>query len=325
MSTNYSTTLRYKFRIRPYANPHNISSHTVRIAIFGNCYQEAHLAELASFFKALQCRNVWVEIDNTFYNYLSRVLPAPPPVNDIIHAGEDFHAAMAISIGGDGTFLHTAQWVGAKEIPILGINTGHLGYMADLRLADAEAWLDRILCGKFSIENRTMIEVRCDNAAFDIWPYALNEVAVLKQDTASMIDVEAYINDEYLANYLADGLVVATPTGSTGYNLSAGGPIVQPTAPIWCISPIAAHSLGMRPLVVGDDSVVTLTTTSRAASFRISLDGRYTSLPVGSTVTLQRAPFVTKMIKRNDHTFAETLRRKLLWGASPRNLTSHES
>ena len=289
----------------------------MRIAVYGNSYQEEHLEELSALFELLSTHNAWVEIEASFYRYLCKVLPTPPKINDVIE-GDDFSAAIALSLGGDGTFLRTAQWVGKKEIPILGINTGHLGYLADVRISDVGKCLECVFNGNHRIDSRTMIEVDCAETDVDGWPYALNEVAILKQDTSSMIDMEARIGDALLANYRGDGLIVSTPTGSTAYNLSVGGPILEPSAPVWAISPIAAHSLTMRPLVVSDDSVFTVTTHSRSDAYRLSLDGRSVSLAAGTTVTMRRAPFVTKVIQSQDHHFSDTLRDKLLWGIDKR-------
>ena len=289
----------------------------MRIAVYGNSYQEEHLEELSALFELLSTHNAWVEIEASFYRYLCKVLPTPPKINDVIE-GDDFSAAIALSLGGDGTFLRTAQWVGKKEIPILGINTGHLGYLADVRISDVGKCLECVFNGNHRIDSRTMIEVDCAETDVDGWPYALNEVAILKQDTSSMIDMEARIGDALLANYRGAGWIVSTPTGSTGYNLSVGGPILEPSAPVWAISPIAAHSLTMRPLVVSDDSVFTVTTHSRSDAYRLSLDGRSVSLAAGTTVTMRRAPFVTKVIQSQDHHFSDTLRDKLLWGIDKR-------
>lgn len=291
----------------------------MRIAIYGNTHQTDHLDELARFFASLARHNVWIEMDARFYDYLCKVLPQPPAVSERVEAGADFSAALAISIGGDGTFLRTARWVGDREIPIIGINTGHLGYLADVHISESEHLLDDLHCGRFKTESRSLIQVALPDGAPECWPYALNEVAFLKKDTASMLSAHANLNGEDLTSYIGDGLIVATPTGSTGYNMSVGGPIIEPTSESWVLSPIAPHSLTMRPLVVTDRSVIEVTTDSRAASsYLLSLDGRSISLPVGTKVRLQRAPFVTRVVQRIDHHFASALRQKLLWGMDKR-------
>lgn len=290
----------------------------MKVAIYGNMYQEDYLNHLSDFLDALSHSGIKVEIESKFYNYLTRVLPGELPVDGVI-VGSDFDADMAISIGGDGTFLRTARWVGDKQIPILGINTGHLGYLADITVDDLIPAVDDLKNGLYKIENRSLIEVTSTRKeAIVDWNYALNEVAIIKQDTASMIEVETMVNDVELATYKGDGLIVSTPTGSTGYNLSVGGPIVEPTAPNWIISPIAAHSLTMRPLVVSDSRELTITTNSRATNYRVSLDGRSVTLPVGTTIKLRKAPFVVKVVQRMKHNFGDTLRNKLLWGVDKR-------
>lgn len=290
----------------------------MRVAIYGNLYQEDYVDHLYEFLDALALSGIKVEMESAFYNYLSRLLPQQPQVDGVI-VGRDFDADMAISIGGDGTFLRTARWVGDKQIPILGINTGHLGYLADVTVDEMIMAVDDLKTGKYKVENRALIEVTSPRKeAIVEWNYALNEVAVIKQDTSSMIAVEVKVNDVDLAVYKGDGLIVSTPTGSTGYNISVGGPIVEPTAPNWIVSPIAAHSLTMRPLVVSDSRELTITTTSRATNYRVSLDGRSVTLPVGTTIKLRKAPFVVKVVQRLRHNFGDTLRNKLLWGVDKR-------
>lgn len=289
----------------------------MKIAIYGNQYQNEHLAEVASFIDELSRRNVWIEMESAFFDYLCRVLPAPPAVQATIDVRR-FAAELALSIGGDGTFLRTAEWVADKAIPILGINTGHLGYLAAVPINEAISMVEDVMAGRCQIEERALLMIEVDGHEINQWPYALNEVAVLKGETASMITVKARIAGNELATYLADGLIVSTPTGSTGYNLSVGGPIVEPTAPNWVISPISAHSLTMRPLVVSSDAVVDLLTTSRAQSYRVSIDGRAVILPAGSAIRLSRAPFAIRVVQREGHTFASTLRHKLFWGLDSR-------
>ncbi len=290
----------------------------MKIAIYGNKYQERYLEELTAFFSELnRISEIEVAMEYTFYNYLCRILPITPRVDEIIK-GDAFSAHLALSIGGDGTFLRTAQWVGCKEIPIMGINTGHLGYLADMTIGNSNDIIDDIIAQRYKIEDRSLIEVSSDDIDLGNGRFALNEVAVLKQDTASMISIKTEINGAELATYLGDGLIVATPTGSTGYNLSVGGPIIEPCAPNWAISPIAAHSLTMRPLVCRDAGSLLITTTSRASNYLLSIDGRSTSMMSGTSVTLRRAKHTIKVAQKLNHYFTDTLRNKFLWGIDNR-------
>ncbi|MDE6489755.1 MAG: NAD(+)/NADH kinase, partial [Muribaculaceae bacterium] len=252
------------------------------------------------------------------YDYLSDSLHIVMNRVSVADPGDNITADMALSIGGDGTFLRTAQWIGDRQIPILGINTGHLGYLAEIRLSEAPAMIADILAGNYNVEPRSLLEAIIPDCPADYWPYALNEAAILKKDTSSMITAHTAINGTDLTTYLGDGLIISTPTGSTGYNLSVGGPIIQPTAPNWVISPIAAHSLTMRPLVTSDNERLSVTTTSRAGSYLLSLDGRSLSLQSGTTVEIRRAPFSVHIVQRPGHNFASTLRAKLLWGIDNR-------
>ena len=213
--------------------------------------------------------------------------------------GDDFTADFAISIGGDGTFLRTARWVGAKEIPIIGINTGHLGFLAEESIKSAPQLIESLIEGKYFIESRSLLEVRAVEgdirSSLSGWAYALNEVAILRQDTASMITVNTLLDNMPVASYQGDGLIISTPTGSTAYNLSVGGPIVQPTAPCWVLSPIAPHSLTMRPLVVSDSHIIETSVDSRAETYRLTLDGRTLILPINVKLRVRRADFVERV------------------------------
>ncbi|MDE6268290.1 MAG: NAD kinase [Muribaculaceae bacterium] len=288
----------------------------MKIAVYGNRSQDAFRPRLAAFFDMLVSRDgVEVFIERSFLTYLTQLLGQAPrraqPVDELPD-GID----VVISLGGDGTFLRAARWVGQLGTPIVGLNTGHLGYLAAYRIDEGRLLIDTLLSGNFPVEHRTLLRITDAPIPFD-YPFALNEIAILKKDSSAMISVDALIDGWPLATYQADGLLISTPTGSTGYNLSVGGPIVAPTAPNWVISPIAAHSLTMRPLVVNDASSLTLTTTSRTSSYLVAIDGHSIPLPVGSTITVRRAPFTVAVITRPDHNFADTLRRKLLWGQSP--------
>ncbi|MBR6757304.1 MAG: NAD kinase [Bacteroidaceae bacterium] len=289
----------------------------MKIAIFGKQYDSNYRTIVQQLFDTLCNRGCEVCVDALFLDMLSKdsclQLPLSTPICD-----NNFVADMALSIGGDGTFLYTAACVGNKGIPILGINTGHLGFLADLSGSEAGEALDVILQGNYKVEKRSVLHVEIDGSP-ELWPYALNEVAVLKQDSASMISIKTTINDEYFNTYQADGLVIATPTGSTAYALSAGGPILVPQAANWVLAPVAPHSFTVRPLVVNDDVVITLQVTCRTGKFMLSCDGRSVQLRAGECVTLRKADFGIKVVKGYNHTFSKTLRNKLMWGIDKRD------
>lgn len=288
------------------------------VAVYGSRRQGEKIGLVDKLLQGLSEKGCRLVMHSKVYNYLREMLPDEQSFqNWNVYAVTDsshFNADIVISLGGDGTLLRTAQWVGDKEIPIIGINTGHLGFMTAFELSDAEKIVELLFNREFLIEERALISVSIKNEPRDWRRFALNEIAVFKHDTASMVSVSAVIDNKPLATYLADGLIVATPTGSTGYNLSVGGPILQPTAPNFVISPIAAHSLTMRPLVISDQSELDLTTTSRSATYCISIDGKSYTLPVGTTVHLSKAHFITRIIQPQNHNFADALHDKLLWG-----------
>ncbi len=289
----------------------------MKIAIYGKSNNDGHHEDLCRLMSLVveTAGADAVVIHPKFHHFLATQLPQAMPPRVVV-AGEedDFTADIALSIGGDGTFLRTVRYVAHRGIPVLGINTGHLGYLADLSLAEAVA-MER-LPYKFKREHRTLLHVEGAELPSNIWPYALNEVALLKTDTSSMLSASASVNGTPLTTYLADGLIIATPTGSTGYNLSVGGPIIAPTTQAIVLSPVAPHSLTMRPLVVDDRAVIEVTTDARAESYLLSLDGHSVTMRAGSTVRVSRARFTVAVVQRAGHHFAATLRNKLLWGQS---------
>lgn len=227
---------------------------------------------------------------------------------------------MAVSVGGDGTFLRTATTVGDTGIPVLGINAGRLGFLAAINYTDVHETLQEIINNSYKVEERTLLKMHTSESKepFGYPLYALNEVALLKQDTASMLAIHAYINNEYLTTYQADGLVIATPTGSTAYSLSIGGSILTPTTPSLILSAIAPHNLTSRPLVVDDNSVISLKVESRSKMFLLSLDGQSQVFDETVGIEVRKADYTLKVVKRIGHTFFETLRDKLMWGADVR-------
>lgn len=282
------------------------------IAIYGSRRQTPHAPQLQTLLHALAVGGAGIAMHPKLYEHLSGELGISLPgvtVADPYRSPAE--ADLALSIGGDGTFLRTAAWVAETGTPILGINTGNLGYLSALGIDEAVAHTDFILEGDYIVEPRTLLHVQADGLRG--WPYALNEAVVAKEDSASMITASATVGGRALTDYRADGLIVSTPTGSTAYNLSAGGPIVQPSAPCWVITPICAHSLGMRPLVISDDMEISLKVTGRCKAFRLSLDGRSVALPQGTTVTMRRAGFRTNIVQLRCNEFPAVLRSKLMF------------
>lgn len=239
-------------------------------------------------------------------------------VSSLIEPDELTNVDLVISMGGDGTFLKAACMVGEREIPILGINKGRLGFLADVLPSEIEDVLEHVLRRDYMIENHTVIKLEADGECVDCCPFALNDIAVLKRDTASMISIKAYINGEFLVNYQADGLIIATPTGSTAYSLSNGGPIIVPQSGSLCITPVAPHSLNIRPIVINDTSVIELEVCSRSHNFLVAIDGRSMKLTEGTRLTVRKADYMVKLVKLKNQRYFSTLHRKLMWGADSR-------
>lgn len=284
----------------------------LRIDIYGNPAQTSHIPDLCRFIAALAASGCRLRAEAEYLDFLRRTVPEAQNVA-VISDSRD--ADLALSIGGDGTFLTTTNRIADSHPAIMGINAGHLGYLsaADIADTDPDLIIAQITEGGYVTELRTLIEVKSNSELLPARPFALNEVAILKQDTAQMITVETSINGKTLAAFSGDGLLFSTPTGSTGYNLSVGGPIVSPRSASWVISPIAPHSLSMRPLVVPDDVTIDVTARSRAGNMLLAIDGRSTPLPVGTSLRLVKAPFCISVANFSGRHFIDTLRHKLYW------------
>ncbi len=223
-----------------------------------------------------------------------------------------------ISLGGDGTFLKAAGRVGKRQIPIIGVNMGRLGFLADVLPSEIEQTLEKVFNHDYYIENHTVIQLFSDGQPLQNNPFALNDIAVLKRDSASMISIRTYVNGDFLVNYQADGLIVATPTGSTAYSLSNGGPIIVPQSGSLCITPVAPHSLNIRPIVINDTSEIVLEVESRSHNFLAAIDGRSEKMAEGTRLTIRKAPYVVKIVKQKNQRYFSTLHEKLMWGADTR-------
>ena len=330
----------------------------LRFALFGNEYQTKKSASAALLLGCLQQHEAEVFVERTFYDFLRQMHGGEPVVAalcDSMHVFDvlDFPVDYAISMGGDGTLLKTASHVGATGIPIIGVNTGRLGFLADFLPNEIEQALDELYAGKCRVEEHAAIKLSLrDEQEFKVqgsmslrdgssgsngsmslrdgskglsgsngsigYPYALNDIAVLKRDNASMITIHARINGDELVTYQADGLVVSTPTGSTAYNLSNGGPIMAPLTGILCLTPVAPHSLNIRPIVINDDSVIELTVESRTHNYLVAVDGRSATLDESIPLVISKAPYTVRIVKRASQHYFATLREKMMWGMDAR-------
>lgn len=274
-----------------------MSVQPLKFAIFGNSYRRADVEPLVRRIQAyLGERGAEADVEPTDF------------------MGADY----VVSLGGDGTFLRAASRVGGREIPIVGVNMGRLGFLADVLPSEIEEALDNIFAGEFDIEDHTAIAVEACGGRIAGSPYALNDVAILKRDTASMISIRTYVDGDFLVNYQADGLVVTTPTGSTAYNLSNGGPIIVPMSGNLCLTPVAPHSLNIRPVVINDNCEITMEVESRSHNFLVAIDGRSEKMVEGTRIVVRKAPYKVRMVKQRNHRYFSTLREKLMWGADQR-------
>ena len=286
-------------------------------AIFGNSFQPRKSQSLMRVLDFLRSKGARIIFDRTFYDFLTA--EQNQELGEVgTFEGDDFNADYVISMGGDGTFLKAAVRVGIKSIPLIGINMGRLGFLADVLPGEVETALQAVLEGNYNIEEHTAIQISTNGGDFDGCHYALNDIAVLKRDIASMIGIHTSIDGSFLVNYQADGLIVSTPTGSTAYSLSNGGPIIVPQTRTLCLTPVAPHSLNIRPIVISDSSTVTLEVESRSHNYLVAVDGRSYTMHEGSTVTISKAPFVTRIVKPKGRRYFSSLRDKMMWGADKR-------
>jgi NAD+ kinase len=273
----------------------------------------------------LQENNIENFIEKKFYdllvkgNILSKKYPTFSHFSDL---NNSFDALF--TLGGDGTILRAVTYIRDLDIPILGINTGRLGFLANINKKNIRESITLILNHEYSIQERTLLSIKTSSKTgeFEDLNFALNEVTIARKNTTSMIGVRTSLNNEYLTNYWADGLIIATPTGSTGYSLSCNGPVISPDSKNLIITPIAPHNLNVRSIVISDETKIQLTINSREKDFLISLDSRITTVPKNTTIFIEKAPFTVKSIIPNNQSFIKTLRTKLLWGEDTRNETN---
>lgn len=291
----------------------------MKIAILGKPFDETVVPYLQLLLDELHTRGAEISIVEAFRDYMATRLRLPPSIG-VFRRGDSLRGTQfVLSIGGDGTLLDTVTYVGALQIPILGINTGRLGFLAPINPDYIPQAIDALFKGHFTLEDRSLLRLDTDPDVFGQLNFGLNEFSILKRDTSSMIAVHTYINGEYLNSYWADGLVVSTPTGSTGYSLSCGGPVMLPQTNNFIIAPVCPHNLNVRPLIVSDQSIISFEIEGRAPSYLLALDSR--SMPVDASVQIavRRENFNARLVKLNHVNFLSTLRNKLNWGLDRRN------
>lgn len=294
----------------------------MKIAIFGQYYQNNTAEIVRKVVDFLETNCILISFEQTFLTTLQEKNIVTQKYSSFSNASEldaDFEAL--ISIGGDGTILKAATFIRDKNIPIIGINAGRLGFLATVQYENIEALLQKVLVKDYIISKRSLLSVRTvpEYENFKDLDFALNEVTVARKDTTSMITIDTMLNEEYLTSYWADGLIVSTPTGSTGYSLSCGGPVLTPEVASFVVTPMAPHNLNARPLVITDDTEITLKVSGREEQFLISLDSRIAAVSKDTTVYIKKASFTLSIIEFKDETFLTTIRKKLLWGADKRN------
>lgn len=294
----------------------------MKIAILGKPFNEATLPFLQQLLDDLVARGTEILIAESFRTYLDNRLRLPAGIGSFRRGDSLAGVQFAFSIGGDGTLLDTVTYVGSLQIPILGINTGRLGFLATVTPDQIAQAMDALFKGHFVLEERSLIRVDTDPDVFGGINFGLNEFSILKRDTSAMIVVHTYIDGEYLNSYWADGLIVSTPTGSTGYSLSCGGPVMLPQTNNFIIAPVCPHNLNVRPLIVSDRSVISFEIEGRSNNFLLSLDARSELADASVQIAVRRETFVARLVKLNHVNFLTTLRSKLNWGLDRRNPTT---
>lgn len=294
----------------------------MKVAIYGQYYQNSTEPIIRDIFVFFNQNNVEMVIEENFLAMLyEKALVKKEYKTFKSHKELNSSFDLLLSIGGDGTILRAATLVRKSGVPILGINAGRLGFLASVQKENIETFLQLVIDKNYSISKRTLLSLNISPKNKDIQEinFAMNEISVSRKDTTSMITIETYLNGEFLNSYWADGLIIATPTGSTGYSLSCGGPILTPNVKSLVITPIAPHNLNARPLVIPDKTEIRLKVSGREEQYLVSLDSRITSINNEAILTIRKTPFQINMVEIPEETFLKTLRNKLLWGEDKRN------
>lgn len=291
----------------------------MKIGIFGKRFLPEFNKHIARLFDKLKKENIEIIVYKPFYEFMKGQMEMDSNVSLFTNHKDSNELDFLISVGGDGSMLNSLNIIRDRNIPVLGVNTGRLGFLSIVGIEETDKAIDLLVQGKYEIDKRSLIEVNLSSGQSIGYNYALNEVTLHKKETSSMIIVEAQMNDEFICSYWADGLIVSTPTGSTAYSLSCGGPIVMPESDNFVLTPIAPHNLNVRPLVVSNNNHITLKAKGRDSEYLLTLDSISHTIDQNSEVNLRKADFEIQLIRLENTDFFKTIRNKLNWGLDKRN------
>ena len=294
----------------------------MKIAIYGHYYKEDTRKYFDILLDGLESKNADIYIEAEFLDLIqsdSKLSKSYKTYNSHLELDSSFD--FFFTLGGDGTILRSITFLRDSNIPVIGVNIGRLGFLAMVKKEEINEAIEALVCGNYIVKDRSLLKVEAipENEDLSELNYALNEITLSRKDTASMITIETYLDNEYLTSYWADGLIISTPTGSTGYSLSCGGPIITPEAKSFVLTPVAPHNLNARPLIIPESTKIKMRTIGRENEFSLSLDSRITIVQNTTEIFIEKAPFSIKMIELTGNSFIKTLRKKLLWGEDTRN------
>ena len=293
----------------------------MRVIIYGRKIKKGTLPYISEVIAELNRHRVEILMNETYYKELSQL-----DINELKYCSPIYDKELAktkskfmITLGGDGTILSAITLLGPSKMPVLGINLGRMGFLANIEKAKIKQALDKVIHDAYTLDRRSMLELQSQRSLFDPFPYALNDISIAKRENSSMISIQMFIDNQYFSTYWADGIIISTPTGSTGYNLSCGGPIVYPSSDSFVITPIAPHSLTVRAMVIPDRSVLRLKIRGRSDTFLCTMDSRYDTIHAQDEITILKSPLQAHLILLEDMSFGTTIREKLNWGRDLRN------
>lgn len=293
----------------------------MKIAIYGRDFNDSVLPFVQQVFNALALYKIEVLVFSKFNNFIKNKITLP--ANSAVFANHDelltHHADVLLSLGGDGTLLDTLSLVRNSNIPVIGINFGRLGFLASINKNEIDTAISALVNGDYTLDKRVILNLESKNNLFVDENFALNDITIHRRDNSAMMIIHAYMNNEFVNSYWADGLIIATPTGSTAYSLSCGGPIILPNSQNFVITPIAPHNLNVRPIIVPDNVELTFEIEARSTKFLLSCDSRTETVDRSVKITINKAKFNVNLVRLNNESYLTTLRNKLLWGIDTRN------